>query len=646
MFLKTQRLSVIPWILLVTLGGAGLQAQTTGALRGSITLKETGDALHGASVLIVELGRSTLSGDDGGYELSRLPPGNYHVIAHLDSVFTEAAKQVTVAAGETATLDFTLALRDEKYSITVTSSGKEETTFESFNSVDSLDAYDLTFSRDVSLGEALDQKIGTGIAKRSFGPGSSRPIIRGFDGDRVLIMEDGIRTGTLSSQSGDHGEVMNTALLERLEIVKGPATLLYSGNAMGGTVNAISRHHEMHRHPHEGLRGFLTGSAGTNNALGGGGGGFEYGVKNWMLWGSAGGTRSSDYSAPQVGEIFNSRSNVANGGGGFGWFGAKTYFSFDFRADDGRYGVPFASEFHGHGHDDEDEHDEDEDDHGDEDEHEDEIERIALDTQRRSYRLSWGLNDLGPVIDRFSLKVSYTDWAHDEIEHFEDGDTAIGTSFRNDQLIYRGELEQVKRGRLSGRFGFWGIDRSYEVSGEEALSPNTDQDGLALFALEELGFERFKLQFGGRVETQLYRPRSAARGLGHGHEDEDDHDEDEDEHDDDGHGEEIPDAVRRRFTGGSAAVGVHADLGRAAPLSPTIAQLPRPGAGGALQPRAPRRQPAFEIGNPGMNAETATASTCRCATRKDASARCKLLHYDFSNFIFPFLTGRKRMVCA
>ena len=160
----------------------------------------------------------------------------------------------------------------------MTASAKEETPFESFSNVSSFDAYDLAFSRDVSLGEALDQQVGTGIAKRSFGPGSSRPIIRGFDGDRVLVMEDGIRTGTLSSQSGDHGEVVNPAQLERLEVVKGPATLLYSGNAIGGTVNAIGRHHELHRHPHEGLRGYVSGSAGTTNALGGGGAGFEYGA--------------------------------------------------------------------------------------------------------------------------------------------------------------------------------------------------------------------------------------------------------------------------------------------------------------------------------------------------------------------------------
>ena len=154
-----------------------------------------------------------------------------------------------VKPGGEASVDFLLSLATERYEITVTASEQHETTFESFQDVESLNAYDLAEGTAISLGEALDHRVGTGIAKRSFGPGSSRPIIRGFDGDRVLIMEDGINTGTLSSQSGDHGELINVGQLARLEIVKGPATLLYSGNAMGGTVNAISRHHEHHPPP-------------------------------------------------------------------------------------------------------------------------------------------------------------------------------------------------------------------------------------------------------------------------------------------------------------------------------------------------------------------------------------------------------------
>ena len=617
-----------------------VHAQSNGRVSGTVTMQETGDPLHGANVLLVELNRSTLSDDDGAYSFDRVPPGRYHVVAHLDSLFTEAARLVDVSSGGEATADFTLGLMTEKYEITVTASGKEETAFESFNSVDSFDAYDLAFSRDVSLGEALDQKVGTGIAKRSFGPGSSRPIIRGFDGDRVLIMEDGIRTGSLSSQSGDHGEAVNPALLERLEVVKGPATLLYSGNAIGGTVNAVSRHHEMHRHPHDGLRGFVSGSAGTTNSLAGTSAGFEYGIDKWMLWGSGAVTRSSDYTAPGQGEIFNSRARTANGGGGLGWFGEKTYVSFDFKVDEGTYGVPFIEEIHGHHGD---EHG-DEEGHEGEEEEEEEIERIALDTRRQSYRLNWGLTDLGPALERFDLKLSYVDWEHDEVEFFEGGEQEIGTAFTNDQFIYRGVFEQERRGIWSGRFGFWGIDRAYEVTGEEALSPPVDQTGLAVFALEEFEFERFKLQFGGRLETQRYSPAFAERGGDHadehGHEEEGEHEE-EDHHDE--HADEIPGAVDRSFTGGSAAAGVHVDLWDGGAFIANYAHSYRAPAIEELYNFGPHvGNLAFEIGDPSLGAERGNGADFSVRHNKGrVRGELNLFYYDFSNFIFPFANGEE-----
>ena len=75
---------------------------------------------------------------------------------------------------------------------------------------------------------------------RSFGPGPARPVIRGLDGDRVLVLEDGLRMGDLSSQSGDHGVNVNPAGATRIEVVRGPATLLYGANAIGGLVNVVT----------------------------------------------------------------------------------------------------------------------------------------------------------------------------------------------------------------------------------------------------------------------------------------------------------------------------------------------------------------------------------------------------------------------
>jgi iron complex outermembrane receptor protein len=207
-----------------------------------------------------------------------LRPGIYQVIVHMHSL-SDQGKSVEVTAGGVAEVSFTLELSPIREQITVTASGREQSALETFQSVVSVGSLDMAAkSSSTSLGDLLDDQ--PGIAKRSFGPGTTRPVVRGFDGDRVLVLEDGIRTGSLSSQSGDHGEPIDGNSIERVEVVRGPASLLYGASAIGGVVNAISRHHEIHEHPHEGLRGHVSATGGSANGQGGGSGLFELGRKD------------------------------------------------------------------------------------------------------------------------------------------------------------------------------------------------------------------------------------------------------------------------------------------------------------------------------------------------------------------------------
>ena len=111
----------------------------------------------------------------------------------------------------------------------------------------------------MSLGATLENQ--PGIASRSFGPAPARPVVRGLDGDRVLILQDGQRLGDLSSQSGDHGVNVNLAAATRIEVVRGPATLLYGANAIGGLVNIITD--EIPTEPEEGVSGNVTFNLGS-----------------------------------------------------------------------------------------------------------------------------------------------------------------------------------------------------------------------------------------------------------------------------------------------------------------------------------------------------------------------------------------------
>ncbi len=240
-------------------------AQDTGTVRGEVTFTASGDPVHGAVVLVVGPSLVALTDADGVFEIPEVPPGTYEVLAQREHL-TAARQTVTVRAGDAVVVDFTLELTaiHEELTVTATAGGRT-TTFEAFNAITTLDSFDLTTDAQGSLGEALRNQ--PGVANRSFGPGASRPIIRGFDGDRVLLMEDGIRSGDLSSQSGDHGVTIDPNGLERVEIVRGPATLLYGSNAVGGVVNAITPHESNRESPVPSTRGQFGADIGSANGI-------------------------------------------------------------------------------------------------------------------------------------------------------------------------------------------------------------------------------------------------------------------------------------------------------------------------------------------------------------------------------------------
>ncbi len=462
----------------LTIFTTSIFAQPTGSIRGKVTLEGNDKPLHDVAISIIKLKLTAETDERGNYEIKNVPVGIWSVHAHLEG-FPDAVQILTIKGSDAVTADFLLKLKGLRDQVTISASGNEQSTFEAFQSVNSLDNVDLTEKGHPSLGEVLDKQ--PGVAKRSFGPGSSRPIVRGFDGDRVLVLQDGMQIGSVGAQSGDHGEPVDVLSLERLEVVKGPAALLYGSNAIGGVVNAITGHN-LHNKPHEGARGYLTGIGGTTNSQGGTSGGMEYGLGNLLLWGNGSFQRVGDYRAPTTGRIDNSAARSGGGSGGFGYFGEKGYFGGNYAYDERRYGIPFAGLLEG-----------------------EPDSQIDLTMRRHALGLNAGSTHLNSFLNAFRLSFNYSDYKHQEIE-VADGKETIGTTFNNDLFVYRGVFEQERKGILSGSFGFWGQRRNYESIGAEALAPPTTQNAFALFGLEEFDFKRVSFQLGGRMEHNRYSP--------------------------------------------------------------------------------------------------------------------------------------------
>ena len=515
--------------------------QASATLKGTVTLGDTGQPIHNVLVTILQLKRTVGTNEQGQYELQNLPSGRYDVQAHIDRV-PDVVRSVQIPAGGTITLDFQMQLSGLEEQVTITATGTEQAVSSSIQSVEVIGSVELAKRSPVSLGEALDGELG--VSKRSFGPGTARPVIRGFDGDRVLVLQDGNRVGGLGFQSGDHAEPVNVLTVERIEVVKGPATLLYGSNAIGGVVNAITGHDSAHK----GLNGYVTALGSTNSKQGGGSAGFEWGTDRWLLWANGGGQRSGDYDTP-IGTIPNSFSREGNVSAGFGYYRNGGFFSFNYDFNKRRYGIPF-------------------------DPNAIDPEIVELNPQRHNVEARGGFRENPSFIQAGTFSLQYVDYKHSEIDSVTN---EVGTSFKNQTTILQSIFDQRKTGRLSGRFGSWFSHRDFSAVGDEALAPPTIHRASAVFAVETIDFEKISVQFGGRLEHNRYDPEQTVQ-----------------------HGT-LP---ARRFTGFSGAFGVRVATWNGGSIVSNFSHSYRAPSLEELYNNGPHPgNLAFEIGNPALTRE-------------------------------------------
>lgn len=552
-------------------------AQTGGSrISGKVTFAGDNSELHGTSVQIMQLKLTTQAGDDGTYVFENVPAGRYTIVAHLEG-FADQVKTVVVTAGAPLVVDFEMMISGVKEQVTVTASGTEESIFETIAAVSSVDSNTIQERAAVGIGEVLDTQ--PGVAKRSSGPGNSRPVIRGFDGDRVLVSSDGVRVGSLASQSGDHAEPVDTLAAERIEVVKGPATLLYGSNAIGGVVNAISGHDEG---AHPGLRGYFSTIGGVNDSQGAVSGGVEYGTKNWMLWGNGSGQRTSDYTAGgDFGKVVNTFTRSATGTAGFGYYGDKAFFNTNYSYYQSRYGIPL-------------------------DFNDPAAELKSLRMHRSDLKFNVGYNDKDWAISGIKFTLDYSNYQHQELE-----DDVVGTTFYNKVFSYRGMFDQKNYKKLTGRFGFEGYRRDFSTVGSEVLiNGPVVQDSFSVFGLEELKYERVTFQFGGRVENNRYKPTD-------------------------------PNLIARDFTGFSGAAGVRFALWEGGAFVANYSHSYRAPALEELYNNGPHDGSLlFEIGNSNLKPEVNNGIDFSLRQQnKWVQAEANVYYYNIKDFVFLAPTG-------
>lgn len=346
-------------------------------------------------------------------------------------------------------------------------------------------------ARAATLGETISGL--PGVQASHFGAAVSRPIIRGLDGARVGVLQSGLATLDASALSQDHAAAIEPFLADQIEVLKGPATLLFGTGAIGGIVNVVDG--RIPEAPIETLGGraetrYDSATRGFTHLARVDGGGDR------LAWHVDGLYRDlEDYETPH-GRQQNSFNRGKSGAFGSSWITDVGFVGASIARYENRYGNP--------GEPGDAEHDEP---------------GVTIDMNQDRYELRGGLTAPAEAIDALRVSVAHTDYEHTEFEGDE-----IGTRFLRDGSEGRLELSHTELGGWLGAIGLQASDTRFEAIGEEAFVPRTNTRSLGLFLVEQRSFGPLQFEVGGRVDrvrtdpidgaSRSFRPHSlSASGL-------------------------------------------------------------------------------------------------------------------------------------
>lgn len=332
-------------------------------------------------------------------------------------------------------------------------------------------------NQTTNLGDTLDTQVG--VQSSSFAAGAGRPIIRGLDGARVQVLNNGLGVFDVSTVSPDHQVTADPFSAQQIEILRGPATILYGG-AVGGVVNVVSD-----RIPARRVNG-LTGNAEAlgqtvNNEIAGrarvdgGTGPFVFALDGFIR-------NTGDYSIPGPvvqgdpafgsGTLPNSFTRSRSGSGGLSYVGERGHVGAAATTLSSSYGLPGPEFSH-------------------------------IDLNNNRYDFVGALDDPLPGLRNARLKFVYNDYRHNEVE--QSGEVA--TTFKNTAYESRLETRHNPIAGFDGVVGAQYVYRNFSAIGEESFIQPVNTQGTGVFLLEQYNFnERWRLDAGARVDFVQYRP--------------------------------------------------------------------------------------------------------------------------------------------
>jgi iron complex outermembrane receptor protein len=232
-----QTLQILVAVLTFTFLNYSSAFSTTGEVHGKVTDKG-GQPIVGATVRILELDRATHTGSDGRFVFSNVPQGAYHIFVSTLG-YASATNTVQVTANGVTETSFELresAIPGEE--VVVSASPYPRTESDQDKSVASKTAVELHQSSGSSFAEEIEDL--PGVSVRWNGSAPARPMLRGLTDNDVLVLENGLRTGDISTFDPAHAVPIEPEAIEEVDVVRGPASVMFGPNAVGGLVNVIT----------------------------------------------------------------------------------------------------------------------------------------------------------------------------------------------------------------------------------------------------------------------------------------------------------------------------------------------------------------------------------------------------------------------
>ncbi|HEY2806200.1 MAG TPA: TonB-dependent receptor [Gemmatimonadales bacterium] len=456
-------------LLAIALGAAPAWAQTIdGTVRGG------GQPVVGANVNLLELNRVERTGSEGSFRFTRVPVGTYRIVVTAAG-YAEAIDTVRVT-GNAARVTFTLhesaiPLRE----IVVTASPTPRLAGEQYQAVESKSRVDFENTPGTSFAEKLGDLPGVNV--RGNGSAPNRPILRGLGDNEILVLENGLRMGDIATYDPAHATPIDALGIRQVDVVRGPATILYGSSTIGGLVNVITNLvPTVSDRRISGTAAVEANSvnsevAGYNNTVFSGG--------NSAFSVQAGGLHTSDiripsatYVDPGTGTPFaltkmpQTFDHSWDGGLGYayqGSFGTIGVGASHYEMNYGIPGVPPNPDF---------------------------INVPPTTSRIEQTRNTFELRSIftDGESQRIKFDAAYNDYGHSEFPTAQD---STGVSDPQANHFHKREFNSVLQlqmrphGRLNSTLGLWTDIQSLDISGDQPLGPNSTTTGIAGYAYEE-----------------------------------------------------------------------------------------------------------------------------------------------------------------